>query len=172
MTDNFFNTPSNSNEAPLTSAKSDAFPDLLKSVFNLIVAERDLEDTSYSQDPAYSAWLRDAELAHESLTGSLCHFHKLPIHSAADQPLQLMASLIDGMLGHEEPGGARQLQLRMEVAFFTKFQISGIGSTAMHRNGMLLQARHLVSALAALPLFDGTAESPDDDLDVGDVATF
>jgi hypothetical protein len=74
-----------------------------------------------------------------------------------------MAQLIDDMLGQEEPGEARKLLRLMQMSFFTKFQIPGIGATAMHRNAMLIQARHLATALAALPLFDGTSEADQDD---------
>lgn len=147
------------NEVPPQTPKSIAFIDLMASVANLIGAERDLEDVSYSQDPAYFAWMRDAELAHERVTDTLRHFHALPNVCPQDRPLDRMAHLIDTMLGHEEPGGARKLHRLMQMSFFTKFQISGIDATAMHRNAMLIQARHLATALVALPLFDGTSES-------------
>ncbi|MCL3881913.1 hypothetical protein [Marivita sp. GX14005] len=130
---------------------------LLAALHDFIAAERDLEEISYNQDPAYSAWMRDAELAHERLTETLRSFHGLDAEVREDQPLKRMAKVIDEMLGHEEPGGARRLHLAMQVAFFTRFQASGIGATAMHRNGLLVQARHLVTAMIQLPLFDSAS---------------
>ncbi|WP_376870740.1 hypothetical protein [Albirhodobacter sp. R86504] len=160
MTTQFSTTAFTPNEVPQQTPKTIAFTDLMASVANLIGAERDLEDVSYSQDPAYFSWMRDAELAHERVTDSLRHFHALPNDYPQDRPLGRMAQLIDAMLGHEEPGGARKLHRLMQMSFFTKFQVSGIGATAMHRNAMLIQARHLTTALAALPLFDGSS-APD-----------
>ncbi len=163
MTTQFSTTAFAPNEVPPQTPKTIAFVSLMASVANLIGAERDLEDVSYSQDPAYFAWMRDAELAHERVTDSLRHFHAIPIDCPQDRPLDRMAQLIDAMLGHEEPGGARKLHRLMQMSFFTKFQISGIEATAMHRNAMLIQARHLATALAALPLFDGASEAYQDD---------
>jgi hypothetical protein len=170
MTKQFPITAFASNEVPPQTPKTIAFVSLMASVANLIGAERDLEDVSYSQDPAYFAWMRDAELAHERVTNSLRHFHALPIDCPQDRPLARMAQLIDAMLGHEETGGARKLHRLMQMSFFTKFQVSGIGAIAMHRNAMLIQARHLATALAALPLFDGSSapdygDDPADDCD-------
>ncbi|MFA8384188.1 MAG: hypothetical protein ACEPO2_01075 [Pelagibaca sp.] len=159
MTTHFSTTVFTANEAPLETPKARAFPKLLGALSALIEAERDLEDTSYSQDPAYAAWMREAEVAHEHLTETLRHFNGLPNINLADRPLERMALLIDAMLGHEEPGGARKLQLRMHLTFFRDFQVSGISATAMQRNAILIQACHLVTALGALPLFDGIAET-------------
>lgn len=147
-------TPFQANEVPRETAVSRAFPALMRSVAHLIGAERDLDDISYSQDPAYSAWMRDAEVAQETLTTRLSAFHALPVAAPEDRPLQRMAYLLDGMLGHEEPGGARRLHKQMQIRFFTLFQVQGIGASALHRNAMLNTAYHLVTALAALPLFD------------------
>lgn len=163
MTTQFSTTAFQPNEVALDTPKSLAFPSLMAVVSNLIESERDLDDVCYSQDPAYSSWMRDAELAHERVTDRLRHFHGLPSICLQDRPLERMAQLIDAMLGHEEPGRARQLHRLMQMSFFSKLQISGIGATAMQRNAMLVQARHLVSALAALPLFDGAPEAACED---------
>lgn len=163
MTKYFTIMPSATNEGPPETPKLLAFPGLLASLFGMIVAERDLEDISYSQDPAYSAWMRDAEVAQDNLIDTLRKFHLLPVVTPADRPLQHMADVIDTMLGHEEPGSARRLQLRMRMAFFAAFQVPGIGLAAMQCNALLVQALHLVTAFAALPLFDGTAGGSVDD---------
>lgn len=152
-------TPFGADEVPSITAASLAFIPVLRTLRSLVVAERDLEDVSYSQDPAYHAWLRDSELAHERLTDTLRDFCALSISHPADQPLRRAVMLIDAILGHEEPGGGRRLALQMRAAFFSRFQLRGIDPTALHRNGLLVQARHLITALAALPLFDACPEA-------------
>ena len=152
-------------EPPRETAISFAFRDVLKNLHAFIVAERDLEDVAYSSDPAYAAWAQEAELAYENLAKALIAVHSLPVQTREDGPLHRMALLVDAMIGHEEPGGARVLNLQMQIAFFREFQVSGISPTAMHRNGLLIHARHLVSAMINLPLFDGAPvdEAQEDD---------
>lgn len=171
MADQTLTTPFGADEPPHHTPMSDAFPALFGAVAAMITSERDLDDIGHSQDPAYAAWLREAELDQERLTDALRHFHALPCAIPADRPLQRMARLVDAILGHEEPGGARDLHCAMQIKFFGSFQVQGIGATALHRNSMLIQARHLVAALVALPLFDGAPElvcddHPDDAFDI------
>jgi len=101
-----------------------AFRGLLTSLRDFIAAERDLEDIAYSQDPAYADWARESEMAFEGLVASAIAIHRLPIECREDRPLHRMALLVDAMLGHEEPDGARALHLQMHLAFFTSFQVS------------------------------------------------
>lgn len=149
-----FITPGPANEAARETTMSQAFATLLQAQAAFVQAERDYEDVCQSRDPAYRMWERDAELAQERLTTALRQFHAISPELPEDRPLQRMAVLIDAMLGDEEPGGARRLHRQMLVCFFTKLQAHGIGPTAMHRNTLLIQARHLTSAMVALPLFD------------------
>lgn len=151
-------------EPPRETPMSQAFPALLTALRDLIIAEHEFGEVDYSFDPAFKDWLTDTERTHEQLTDGLRHFHALSYDIPEDRPLQHMAWLIDAMLGHEEPGGARQLCRQMMLSFFTRFQLHGIGPTALHRNAMLAQARQLVSALADLPLFDGAPEVIDDEM--------
>lgn len=155
-------------EVPRATPVSAAFPGLLACVHALIAAERDFEEVGFSFDPAYSEWVRDTEEAHEQLTAELERFHTLPRTIPEDRPLQRMAQQIDAMLGSEEPGRARKLRDRMLLAFFTRFQVHGIGPTAMQRNVMLVRALHLTIAMCALPLFDGAPEVIEDDGDEED----
>lgn len=148
--------PDLGHEAPLETAISVAFRNVLSTMHAFIDAERDLEDIAYSQDPAYSAWAADTEQAYENLADALAGIHCLPVDLREDLPLKRMAQLADAMIGHEEPGGARAMHAEMQLAFFTQLQASGLSQTAMHRNGLLLHARHLVNAMISLPLFDGT----------------
>lgn len=143
------------NEAPRETVMSRAFAGFLPALAEFVQAERDYEDVAHSQDPAYRIWQRDAELAQERLTGSIRRFNTLQQEIPEDRPLRRFVTLVDTMLGDEEPGHAKRLHRKMQIAFFAEFQVPGIGATAMHRNALLVQARHLVSAMAALPLFDG-----------------
>lgn len=161
MAENTDITPVQAYEVPRVTAASTAFAALLTGVRNLIVAERDLADVNYSMDPAYGNWMRDAELAHERLIDSLRAFNSIRVEALEDRPLKLMANLVDAMLGHEEPGGARRLLRDLHIVFFASFQLPGIGATALHRNAQLLHARSLLTALVALPLFDFSAECDD-----------
>lgn len=148
-------------EAPLATPVSSAFA-------ALIPDEIEFAEVNFCFDRAFQDWLRDTELAHEQLTTELDHFHTLPRVIPEDRPLQEFAQLLDAAIGHEEPGGARQLCRELHFAFFSRFQIAGIGPTAMHHNRMLLEARHLMTALVALPLFDGAViEDDDEDPDAG-----
>jgi hypothetical protein len=158
-------TPFSAHKEHRVTPASLAFPSFLFTAVDFVIAERDLDDVSHSQDPAYSVWLRDAELAQERLTGNLRDFLALPRLIPEDQPLFRTAQLIDAMLGCEELGGARRLHSAMQFAFFTRFQVAGICPTAMHRNAMLIQARHVITALVALPLFDSAPDVLDDDPD-------
>lgn len=157
--------PFSAHKEPRATAASVAFPSLLFSAVDFVIAERDLEDVGHSQDPAYGVWLRDAELAQERLTGNLRDFLALPRLTPEDQPLFRTAQMIDAMLGCEELGGARRMHSSMQFAFFTRFQVAGICPTAMHRNAMLIQARHVIAAMVALPLFDSAPDVLDDDPD-------
>lgn len=147
-------TPFSAHKDHRATLASVAFPSVLFTAVDFVLAERDLEDIGYSQDPAYGVWLRDAELAHERLTENLRDFLALPHLIPEDQPLFRTAQLIDTMLGCEELGEARRMHSTMQFAFFTQFQVAGICPTAMHRNAMLIQARHVIAALIALPLFE------------------
>lgn len=156
MTKQFPIMPDLGHEAPRETVISAAFCNVLSTMHAFIDAERDLEDIAYSQDPAYSAWAADTEQAYETLADALAGVHCLPVDLREDLPLKRMARLADAMIGHEEPGGARALHAEMQMAFFTRFQASGLSQTAMHRNGLLIHARHLVAAMISLPLFDCT----------------
>lgn len=161
-------------EAPRETAASLGFVTLLRAQIAFVQAERDYEDVCHSRDPAYAGWARDAENADKHLTQAFQTFHDLPIEVPEDRPLQRMALLVDAMLSSKTPGGARRLHLEMLITFFNRFQVVGIGATAMHRNALLIQARHVASAIAALPLFDSVDVPDSDDIsaDEESVLTF
>lgn len=156
---------------PRATPASLAFPALLTYATDFIVAERDLDDIGHSQDPAYGMWLRDADHAGNRLTDGLRDFLALPHLIIEDQPLFRAAQFINAMLEEQDLGDARRLHNAMQFAFFSRFQIAGIGATAMHRNAMLIQARHIMTALVTLPLFDSAPEVIGDTFELDEAQT-
>jgi len=139
-----------------------------------LLAELDLDNVGYSQDPAYANWVRDSEVAFSNLADALGETRNLPVEVPEDMPLKRMALLMDDILGNEDPAAARAMHLEMQLMFFTQLQTTGLSLTAMHRNGLLVHARHLVDAMMSLPswgrdlsddLFDD--HGPSDDMDFG-----
>lgn len=147
-------------EPPHETEISRGFQALLEDIYSFIIAEIEYGEVGYSDDPAFQDWQRDAERTYEQMTASLHRFHTLTCRINEDAPLQRMAWLIDEILGHEEPGGARKLCDKMLLSFFEHYSFHGIGPTGLHRSALLAQARYLVIAMVNLPLFDG-GEDPD-----------
>lgn len=152
MATHFSNTSFAANEAPV-SAYASGFAAFLPMLAGFIEAERDLEDVNGAFDPAYKAWERDADLAQQKLTTALCALRDLPVLLPEDRPLQRMAMLIDSLFA-EDNAAFRPLHRRMRVEFFQRFQVCGFGPVAQRTNALLLQARHMVDAMATLPIFE------------------
>ncbi len=131
-----------------------AFTAMMPTLARYIEAERDLGDVCGSYDPAYALWHRDAERAEANLRHALQACRATQVMLTEDRPLRRTATLIAMMLDEHEPSHARQLHREMRAAFFKQFQVPGFGVVAQHRNGLLIQARHLIDALNRLPLFD------------------
>lgn len=141
-------------ERPRASTLSNEFSKFLPLLASFVEAERDLDDVCHSFDVAYSVWDRDCRRARAELEGFLSAFHRLPVQLPEDRPLRHVALLVDAMLNDDEPARPRHLHRQMQLVFFQRFQVPGFGPTAQHRNGLLIQARHLIDAMASLPLFD------------------
>lgn len=152
MTTHFPNTSFAANEA-LVSAYTSGFAAFLPVLASFIEAERDLEDVNGAFDPAYKAWERDADLAQQKLTTALCVLRDLPVGTPEDRPLKRMAMLIDSLFS-EDNAAFRPLHRRMRIEFFQRFQVRGFGPEAQRTNALLLQARHMVDAMATLPIFE------------------
>ena len=149
-----------------------AFTAMMPALAHYIEAERDLGDICHSYDPAYILWHRDAQRAQTKLHDALQACHTTQMVMTEDRPFRRTAMLITAMLEEHEPSHPRQLYREMRAAFFTQFQVPGFCHLAQHRNGLLIQARHLIDAMIRLPLFDfdpeyevkQTAEPDTDDL--------
>lgn len=131
-----------------------AFTAMMPALAHYIEAERDLGDICHSYDPAYALWHRDAERAQANLRQALLVCRRSQVLLTEDRPLRRTALLIAAMLDEHGPSHPRQLYREMKAAFFQRFQVTGFGVLAQHRNAMLIQARHLIDALIKLPLFD------------------
>ena len=147
------NTSTRFFEVPGASPLALAFAAFLPGFVTFITAERDLEDVD-GFDPAYHIWLRDAERAQDDLIDALRDLRRIGARSPRDRALQRMVHVIDTMRGAEEPGLFQRSHRHLRTSFFTLFQVRGFDAVSSGTNALLLRARHLVDAMADLPLFD------------------
>lgn len=147
------NTPFHLNEASTMSSLAEAFAAFLPVFETFISAERDLEEVN-GYDPAYNMWLRDAERAQDDLIDAMHGLRQMSARSPQDRAIRHMVHVIDTMRGAAEPGVFRRTHRHMHASFFTLFQARGFDAAASKTNTLLLRARHLVDAMAELPLFD------------------
>lgn len=147
-------TPTGGHEAPPETELMLAFCKSMTCIQTFLLAELDLDDVGYSQDPAYANWIRDSENAFGNLADALGKTRTLPAVIPEDMPLKRMALLMDDILGNEDPAAARAMHFKMQLMFFTQLQAKGFSPSAMHRNGLLVHARNLVDAMMSLPLWD------------------
>ena len=136
------------------TAWSRAFALVLPLLMKYVEAEQDLEEINHNQDPALNLWQRDRDQAEARLTHALAGLRRLPVRMPEDRPLQRFVVLVCRMLDDHDLALPRRLHREMKASFFRDYQVSGIGPIARHRNGMLIQARHLVDAMIKLSFFD------------------
>ncbi len=147
-------TSSPPDEAPCATPLALAFAGFLPLLATFITAERDLEDIQGAFDPAYQAWERDADIAQSRMTSALGEVRRTATVTREDRLILRMAILIDALLSAETQRGFRDLHRGMQRMFFAAFQVPGYGPRARQVNGLLIQSRHLVDAMVALPLFE------------------
>ena len=147
-------TSSPPDEAPCATPRALAFAVFLPLLAAFIGAERDLEDVQGAFDPAYQAWERDADIAQARMTAALGEVRRTAAVTREDRLILRMAILIDALLSAETQHGFRDLHRGMQRMFFAAFQVPGYGPRAWQVNALLIQSRHLVDALVALPLFE------------------
>lgn len=166
------NTPISTQEAARETDYSLAFSTMMTAWRAYIEAERDLEDINWSGDPAFGFWERDRASSEACLRSVLRKLHHMPVRLPEDRPLQRVVALVTRMLDEDEALYPRQLHREMTTAFFRLYQVRGIGPVARHRNGLLIQARHLADAMIVLPFFSYVPEDgltpPDPTSDVRD----
>lgn len=174
MTTQTLITPTGGHEAPTETELMLAFCKSMTCMQTFLLAELDLDEVGHSQDPAYLNWVNDSEKAFSTLADALAETRRIPVEIPEDMPLKRMAVLMDDILGNEDPHSARAVHLKMQLVFFSQLQAAGISTTAMHRNGLLVHARHLLDAMMSLPLWDRDLtddpfdlDGPTDDMVVG-----
>lgn len=158
-------TPTGGHEAPPATELMHAFCKSLTCMQTFLLAELDLDDIGYSQDPAYANWICESEKAFSTLADALAETRCIPVEIPEDMPLKRMAVLMDDIIGNENPHFARAVHLKMQLVFFSQLQAAGLSTTAMHRNGLLVHARHLLDAMMSLPLWDRDLTDDPFDLD-------
>ncbi|MFP7675520.1 hypothetical protein ACG74X_19410 [Marivita sp. S0852] len=153
----------NSNITPVAALKADiphyptplasAFAALLPALDSHIEAERDIEDVDI-WNPAFRAWLTDAEVAFEAVTTNLFTVLATDVIAEDDKPLKRMAMLIEAMIGSEEPEMYMHLY-GLLPRFEHLFHCNGSGPAAQERTLMLTQARSQIDTMATLLTYDG-----------------
>lgn len=146
-------TSSLPDEAPCATPRTLAFAVFLPLLAAFVDAERDLEDVQGAFDPAYQSWERDADIAQARMTAALGEVRRTAAVTREDRVILRMAILIDALLSAETQRGFRDLHRGMQRMFFAAFQFPGYGPRAWQVNALLIQSRHLVDAMMALPLF-------------------
>ena len=127
------------------------FSQLLVMLSALIEAERDLEHFDI-WDIATAHWLRDAELAHTRVATLIGAIRNASSVLPADRKLQRVATLIDMMIGSEEPGTFQHPHRNLH-RIDGLFRHAGAGPVARRVAELLAGARSRIDALATLSTF-------------------
>lgn len=129
---------------------SPLFEGLVDALARHAAAERDLEGLDYWAEDALG--LRVAtESAFTDVATLLSAIQRAPLRAGGDEVLQDMASLIDRMIGSEEPGTFQRLHWRLPR--LAPRDCRGSGGTATDTQRLLRSARCLIGALARLELY-------------------
>lgn len=163
-------TTCNPNAATFTHTPISAcFSRLLGALGHLIEAERDIEDVDV-WDPAFRAWLTEAEEALTAVTTLLSAIRDHRVARQADLPLLRLAVITDAMLGAEEPeeflaaqcllaradlfncrtgtGGAvgRRVDAMVETAQSRLRELAGLDAYAPDREAFMLEPENAFAA--------------------------
>jgi hypothetical protein len=136
------------------TAWSKGFTLLLPLFAAYVESEQDLEFIQHNDDLSLTFWQRDRDAAEARLVDALNKLQHLPVRLPEDRSLQLFTCLISRMIDRDDPMLPRQLHRQLKACFFHDYQVRGFGPIAQHRNALLIQARHMVDAMIALPFFD------------------
>ncbi|WP_299416220.1 hypothetical protein [uncultured Sulfitobacter sp.] len=138
-----------------------AFAALLPALARHIEAEREIEEVDI-WDPAFRAWLTDAEVAFTDVTTHLSTIASLELTCAHDKPLKRMSLLVNSLIRSEEPDNFMFIY-GLRPHFEDLFQCEGSGPAVRDRNVMLGQALAHIDAMATLLTYDGCAGVEADD---------
>ncbi|MCX7567741.1 hypothetical protein OS189_15455 [Sulfitobacter sp. F26169L] len=140
---------------------ANAFAALLPALARHIEAEREIEEVDI-WNPAFRAWLTDAEEAFADVTTHLSTIASLELTCDHDKPLKRMSLLLTNLIGSEEPDTFVYLY-SLRPHFEDLFQCEGSSPAVRHRNVMLGQALAHIDAMATLLTYDGYDEVEVDD---------
>jgi hypothetical protein len=139
---------------------SQHFSRLLSYLSAFLEAERDIQDVDVF-DPAFSAWLRDAELAQETVSTRLTAVLKAPVQRNEDRALQRIAFALHALLGTEAPGEFMRIY-QMILRFPAAFTCAGRGAVGRRTNEMLSTMRMRMADLSALATFNDDFDAEPD----------
>ncbi|MCL3882679.1 hypothetical protein [Marivita sp. GX14005] len=142
---------------------------LMPALAAYIVAERDLDDVAGAYDPAYLQYEQEADNARATLTDAIVENLLVPIAVPTDRPMRRMVMLIDALVRAEDVGTFKGLHRRMHFSFSELFQSHAAGPSAQAVNSVLEDARRMVDALVALPIFERWL---DEELSIYHASTF
>ncbi|HRM74878.1 MAG TPA: hypothetical protein PLI13_09310 [Paracoccus sp. (in: a-proteobacteria)] len=128
---------------------SSAFAALLDALSRHALAERGIEDVDI-WDLAFCHWLTEAEQVFTEVTTLIGVIRRADPARVEDRVLQRLTTLIDAMIGSEEPGTFQRLHARLPVALF---RCPGEGPAALQARWMLAAARRRIDALAQLATY-------------------
>ena len=143
----------------IPSPISKLFSGLIGKLAVAIEAERDIE-TINPHHPSCDRWITESEAAWSDVTDLHLALAQEPLLRAEDQPLRMLASLINRRCGVESADELRDLQGL--VARKSHWLICpGHGATAARITSMLGQGRHLLEVIDTLDVFQPLADMPD-----------
>lgn len=165
MTYHFATTPAGAIEdlsIYIPTTISTLFSRLIGAVAVSIEAERDIEHVNVF-DLAIDHWLRDAELARDAVTDVLIELKTARVARAEDEPLMVMASIVDALMQSETVGDFLDAKKRVREARFS-LRCHGIGATSRRITQMLEQCHAHLTAMAEMDTYQ-LDYNPDDLLD-------
>ena len=127
------------------------FSHLLGELAVLIEEERDIEHVDVF-DPAFSGWLKDAELAHEAVTSRLLSVLESPIQRDEDRALQRVAFGLHALMQSEELGEFTRIYNVLQ-SFPAAFICAGPSAVARRVTVMLTSMRLRMDDLTSLTAY-------------------
>lgn len=163
-------TPAEACALPFTPTSISAqFSELLGALARHIEAERDVQDVDI-WDVAFRSWLTEAEDCYDRVTTLIAAIRHAPLARRADLPLQRMATLLDAMIGSEEPGAFQRIY-RMLPEAMSLLHCPGNDAVAHRMRQMIASAFARLDEMATLPTYaDPGAEDVDVDVTAMDAA--
>ena len=130
-----------------------AFSALLTALTSFVSAESDPAHVD-GWNPAFSGWLREAEIAQDRVIDALRRVRDARMQRAEELPLRRLALIIDGMMGSEDRGDFDRLH-RLTVSDSILLRCAPVSSAACRVHAMLEAGLALADELTGLDLYGG-----------------